>query len=151
MRQKEEIQSLRSETHALQTCLEMLKVQQACKMASQAALLEEEKRTIAADKNSSGGHKCWEVAAETEKQRRQIAEEENVRLKDKLKSYRKAFNTAKTVLDIVKVKHNKILMDKALVTTALQDELRSGHHGQFLSSVAFDLLENRANECGLST
>ncbi|RLN97806.1 hypothetical protein BBJ28_00008594 [Nothophytophthora sp. Chile5] len=134
LRRKQELQSLREHTQALETRVAFLQLQRA-----------REQLGINARADLSEGEKMWRVAALGEQQRLQEAQDQNTRLKGQLQTCIRISEALKTALATAQAPCKDRRTNSAIVARTLRVQLGTGQRLQFASSSTFDMFESRVN------
>ncbi|KAJ8578265.1 hypothetical protein ON010_g937 [Phytophthora cinnamomi] len=145
-RRKEELQGLRAEMQDLQFQVAALTLQRECGATIPASSEQFEESAgcceLFTKESSLRPPNYWKSVAEIERQRCDVAKDENGQLKAKLKRYEKAFQDAKSVVELMK--QSEFFSATTVAPVSVQAEEKTGLHERLVSSVVFDLLESRA-------
>ncbi|RLN97802.1 hypothetical protein BBJ28_00008593, partial [Nothophytophthora sp. Chile5] len=133
-RRKQELQSLRQQTQAMETRAAFLQLQR-----------RREQLRVDATANLSDGQKQWRSAAVGEQQRRHEAEDENRRLKVQLQTYVRVTGDLQTVLTAAQALHTAQRMSSSTIARSLRAQIGTAQRLQLGSSSMFDMLESRVN------
>ncbi|RLN15089.1 hypothetical protein BBJ28_00019112, partial [Nothophytophthora sp. Chile5] len=133
-RRKQELQSLRQQTQAMETRAAFLQLQR-----------RREQLRVDATANLSDGQKQWRSAAVGEQQRRHEAEDENRRLKVQLQTYVRVTGDLQTVLTAAQALRTAQRMSSSTIARSLRAQIGTAQRLQLGSSSMFDMLESRVN------
>ncbi|RLN54641.1 hypothetical protein BBJ28_00016521 [Nothophytophthora sp. Chile5] len=130
-RRKQELQSLREQTQAMETHVGYLQLREQLRVDAVANLSEEQKR--------------WRAVAIGEKQQRQEAQGENTRLKVQVQSYLHKTQALQTVLTAAQAQRKDLIMNSVVMARSLQAQIETGNLLQRGCSNVFNMLESRVN------